>query len=68
MSDERVALNNQAIDLLIVVGLIESVIDRYPQHVRENFTQKIERLTEEMTAITSEFIDFGEAYDDEAGG
>lgn len=60
----RTELHNAAIDLCVTVGLIESVIGRFPEVVQENFTQKIEALTERLEKEREEFVAFGEAYDE----
>lgn len=64
MSEETSRLNNAAIDLLVTIGLIESVMERYPEHVQENFREKVIEVIKIVDDETREFIGFGEAYDD----
>jgi hypothetical protein len=65
--DIRETLNNVTIEMLVTVGLMGSVMYRYPQHVQENFREKIVELTANIREVTTEFVDFGEAYDDNLG-
>lgn len=68
MSDEEEAarkqLNEACIGLLVTIGLIASVMERFPVDVQENFAEKINEFRVTVEQVTGEFIDFGQAYDD----
>jgi len=53
-----------SIDLLVTVGLIGSVMNRYPEEVQENFVEKIEAISDRLVQEMMEFTAFGEALDD----
>lgn len=70
MSDEEEAdvrrqLNEACINLLVTIGLVASVMDRFPPEVQGNFTEKINDFREQVHIVTNEFIDFGTAYDEQ---
>jgi len=67
-SEARKALNEACINLLVTIGLVASVMDRFPEDVQENFTEKINEFRETVHMVTNEFVDFGEAYDDRIDG
>jgi hypothetical protein len=51
--------------LCINLGLIESVIDQYPEHVQHNFTERLTITQEWAERMIEEAQAFGEAYDEE---
>jgi len=68
MSDEEVEarqqLNEACINLLVTIGLVASVMERFPVDVQENFAEKINEFRDTVHQVTGEFIDFGQSYDD----
>jgi len=66
--DARRALNDTCIEMLVSIGLIASVMGRYPLEVQSNFTDKIYELGTYLEKVTEEFVSFGEAYDDHVEG
>ena len=64
MENARSRLNTVAVDLLVTVGLIGSIMNRYPEEVQENFADKIEGLVEHLVKEQGEFTEFGEALDE----
>jgi hypothetical protein len=54
-----------AAELCVHLGLMNSVMEQYPPHVRENFNERMtdlrERMEDEILAVQS----FGEAFDEE---
>jgi hypothetical protein len=63
---ERIAeLGHISIDLLVTINLIGSVIERYPEEIQDNFTQKVESLSKNLYRETEEFQSFAESWDDE---
>jgi hypothetical protein len=52
-------------NLCINLGLIESVIEQYPQHVQEGFIERLEMIEKWGEEQTEEVQSFGEAYDEE---
>jgi len=67
VEDARAELNGACINLLIAIGMISSVMWRYPSDVQEHFVDKIKTLTGDLLTQTEEFVGFGEAYDDHVG-
>jgi hypothetical protein len=57
-------LNQSAIDLIVSVGILASVMGRFPPEVEENFVEKIENLSILIREETAEFHLFGEALDE----
>jgi phage-related protein len=68
MSDEEVEARQQlgeaCINLLVTIGLVASVMERFPIEVQQNFTTKINEFRETVQEVTNEFVEFGGAYDD----
>lgn len=60
-----VALQNQAIELLVTVNMMASVMPRYPEEVQDNFAEKVAMLCADIRKATGEFQDFGESWDTE---
>ena len=65
--EARQHLNEACINLLVTIGLVASVMDRFPQDVQENFTEKINEFRDTVHQATGEFIDFGQSFDDHLG-
>lgn len=64
-TNESVAeLGHVAMDLLITVNLMATVMGRYPEEVQENFDEKIGMLTGNLIREMEEFNGFAEALDD----
>jgi hypothetical protein len=63
-SEARKMLGEACINLLVTIGLVASVMDRFPADVQENFTEKINEFRDTVHQVTGEFIDFGVAFDD----
>lgn len=51
--------------LCLNLGLVASVIDQYPEHVQEGFTERLTLVKEWAEAQIEEVQGFGEAYDEE---
>jgi hypothetical protein len=49
--------------LCLNVGLVASVIDQYPRHVQEGFTEKLLIIRADAERQIEEVQAFGEAYD-----
>lgn len=52
-------------NLCLNLGLIASVIDQYPEHVQEGFTERLEMTQKWAEEQIEEAQGFGEAYDEE---
>lgn len=62
---ERVSeLGHIAIDTLVTINLIASVMDRYPDQVQENFTEKVTSLSKTLMREMEEFQGFAEGWDE----
>ena len=59
------ALCHTAIEALVTVGLVQSVIARYPAEVQDNFEDRINQMRRELRRHIEEVKQFGEAWDDE---
>jgi hypothetical protein len=64
----RQSLAHIAIDCLVTINLIASVIDRYPSEVQENFYDKMQELIERLSREQEEFMNFGEGWDNHVEG
>ena len=55
-------------ELIVTTGLIEAVVTRdgYPEQTRENLSDKIQEMTEQVHSWIIEVQLFGEYYDEEA--
>lgn len=53
-------------ELGVNVGILDSVMGHYPEHVREGFLEKINNTIDYLDRLTGEFQSFGEAFDDDA--
>jgi len=49
--------------LCLNLGLVASVIDQYPEHVQEGFTEKLSLIKHYAEGQIEEVQAFGEAYD-----
>lgn len=56
-------LQKTAIELLVTVGLFMTVVDAWPEHVQENFGEKIDYLTGNLQREIEEMQQFAEAFD-----
>lgn len=64
--EERIQeLNLASISALVTVGLLASVMGRFPPEVQENFAEKVESLSILLREQAIEFQMFGESYDEE---
>lgn len=57
-----------AMELVIHVGLMDSVSSQWPLEVQENWEQRCERIVERLHREVEEISQFAEAYDDEDEG
>jgi hypothetical protein len=57
------ALNLAGIDLLISVGMISAIMPQMPAHVKENFQEHVQSLTNHLRNVTDETQFYGEAFD-----
>jgi hypothetical protein len=57
-------LNLAGIDLLVSVGMIAAVMDRFPEEVMHNFREKVQAMTVTVREMTEETQWFGQAYDE----
>jgi hypothetical protein len=64
IEEARGRLAAASIDFLVTVGLVASVMPRYPEDVQENFVEKIDEVTDAIVMQMEEFTGFGEALDD----
>ena len=72
MSDQtelaRREMNQSCVDLMVSVGMIDAIIERFPIEVQQNFGDKITDTSAILQNIIAEFHGFGEAYDDSVDG
>lgn len=54
-----------AIELLVNVGLMGTIVEHWPLVVQENWEARIEGLIVNMEGATSEIQQFGEAFDED---
>jgi len=57
-------LAGDAIELLINVGIIDSIADRWPDEVRDEWMSKIWSISEFMRRQIGEIQEFASAWDD----
>lgn len=57
------ALCIAAIELVVNVGIMDSISDRWPDEVKDNWDARMENLTERMQQETEEIQQFGVAFD-----
>jgi hypothetical protein len=68
MSDFR-DIAKAGAELAVTVGIIEAAVmqgEEVPDEVKENLEAKVDAVVEYLEREQSEFVGFGEAYDDEA--
>lgn len=56
-------------ELAVTVGIVEAAVmqqEDTPDEVKENLEAKVEAVVQYLRREQEEFVDFGEAYDDEA--
>jgi hypothetical protein len=58
-------LGADLMELAINVGLIGSVIEQFPEHVQENFKERVKEIREWTGEQTRQIQEFGSAYDGE---
>jgi hypothetical protein len=51
-------------ELMVSMGLLGSIMDRYPEDVQENFDERVTRYTEWARRQTAEIQEFGESWDE----
>ena len=54
-----------AMGYCVNAGIISSIAGRWPEHVQNNWRQKLRTVTAELLRETKEVQDFAEAYDDQ---
>jgi len=54
------------IEMLVNVGIIDSISDRWPPEVQDNWRQKIEQLRDNVNSTTAEVQEFASTWDDQA--
>ena len=55
---------NAFMELMVSMGLMGSIMDRYPEDVRENWDERMVRYTEWARRQTEEIQSFGESWDE----
>jgi hypothetical protein len=58
-------LKDASVDLLVTVGILASIMGRFPAHVEETFVEKIENLSILIREEIAELHLLGESYDDQ---
>jgi hypothetical protein len=56
-------LVTKAAETMVNYGLLSSVIDRYPNHVKEGLVERMNNLSLRLDQETKIIMDFGEAFD-----
>jgi hypothetical protein len=57
-------LSADLVDLAVNVGIMGSVMDRYPQEVQDNWDERIAEIRSWVQDQTGQIQQFGEAYDE----
>lgn len=63
LDDAFKALRESTIDLLINVGLIMTLSDKWPEEVQKRFAGKLDTVTGELRREMGEVQDFGQYFD-----
>ena len=57
-------LSADLVDLAVNVGIMGSVMDRYPQEVQDGWDERIAEIRSWVSDQTRQIQQFGEAYDE----